>query len=230
MNMKNLTLAAFAAAALAACGSGGDGEIAPAATPVTPAAPTLTLTGTAATGAAIVGGQVAAKCAAGSGSATTSATGAYTMAITNGALPCALRVTTSDGTVLHSVQPGAGATTASFNVNVTPLTEMVLAAATGQSPASFFDAMGSTTAMSDSAVNDALATVKAALSAVADLGSTNPLSDELVAATSSSAGNPHDQKIDAVMAAVLAYDAVGQAIAKGIKPRSALVYAARRIR
>ena len=122
------TFAAAVALSLAACG--GDGGSSSGSTP--PVEPTLTVSGTAATGAVISGGAVEAVCAAGTGTATTSATGTYSIVITNGSLPCALRVTTSDGSLLHSAAAGdAGATSATANLS--PLTELVIAQAIGVS-------------------------------------------------------------------------------------------------
>jgi len=81
-------VAVLAAAALAACGGSDDDSAPPA--PPTPAS--LNLGGTAATGAAIAGATVEAKCKTGSGSATTSAAGVYAIAISGGELPCVARV------------------------------------------------------------------------------------------------------------------------------------------
>ena len=115
-----------AAAALVGCGGGGS---APATgTTSTP----LTLTGTAATGAALAGRPVDAKCATGTGTATSATAGTYTISVTDGVLPCALRITAADGTVLYSVASGAGS---SAVANINPVTHLVVAALTGADPA-----------------------------------------------------------------------------------------------
>ena len=85
------------------------------------------LSGTAATGLALASAQVDIKCATGTGSATTNASGAYTASISGAVLPCIIRVTGAAGgaaIVLHSVAE-AGTTADSVTTataNVTPLT------------------------------------------------------------------------------------------------------------
>src|SRR5437868_5414353 len=106
---------------LAGCGGGGS-------TPQTPAFAGVTLTGTAATGAALAGAKVEAKCGSLSGTATSAADGSYTLKVDNAALPCLLRAASADAaTVLHSVAEGSGA--AAATANITPVTELVIAKA-----------------------------------------------------------------------------------------------------
>ena len=93
-------------------------------------------------GAALPGATVSIKCAAGTGTATTAADGRYTLTLTGASLPCALRVVGTDGSVFHSVVAGTG-TTGTFVANITPLTELLVATATGASPGTFFDGFGS---------------------------------------------------------------------------------------
>lgn len=94
------------------------------------------LTGTAAVGAAIVNANVIAKCADGSGfidPVKTNAQGVFTGLVAQGALPCALQV--NGGTpavVLHSYSASAG------TINITPLTDLILANATNQLPVDWF--------------------------------------------------------------------------------------------
>lgn len=111
------TLAAIGA--LSACGGGSDAA---------PSGTTSTVSGTAAVGAPIVGGTVTAKCAAGTSStATTGTDGRFDLALTNATQPCLLEV--SGGTVngrtntdrFHSASLAAG------TVNVTNLTELMVA-------------------------------------------------------------------------------------------------------
>lgn len=108
---------------LSACGGGGGS-----ASNTTPAATTTTLSGVAAVGAPIVGGTVTAKCAAGTATtATTAADGSFSVTLTGATQPCMLEL--SGGTIngnnhtnkLHS------ATLADGRVNITTLTELVLA-------------------------------------------------------------------------------------------------------
>lgn len=206
---KSLSVLSFAvalAAALTACGGGGGAETtapAPTPPPPPPAGTTVTLTGIAARGAALPGAAVSIKCAGGNGSATTSSSGAYTVAIANASLPCALAVTGTDGTVLHSLRAGTE-TTGSFNVNITPLTELVVASAAGATPSAFFSGYAAASAPSAAAVAQAITTVRNATAGVVDLSGINPISDTLVAAVAGTPGNALDQKIDALGAALTA--------------------------
>ena len=133
-----LALAGAALATLAGCGGGG-GSSSPAA-----ATPALTLTGTAATGAAISGGPVTVKCASGTGSATTNADGSYTVIVSNGAFPCLAKVTAADGSVLNSVVTGTGGSSAV--ANITPVTQLIVASLAGGDPAAYFAAFDATAA------------------------------------------------------------------------------------
>ena len=187
---------AAAVAALASCGGGGGSE---------PAggggggggSTALSLTGTAARGAAIAGGTVEVKCATGTGTATSAANGTYTVSVTGGVLPCALRITATDGSVLYSVASGTGS---SAVANLSPVTQLVVAALTGADPATVYTNFSSTTAGAvtaskvTAAVTSVVATLKSAgidLTTVGDV-----MSASLVV------GNTYDQALDALKAAL----------------------------
>lgn len=109
---------------LPACGGGG-GSTAP------------LLEGTAAIGAAIDEGIVTAICADGSGfqqAVTTNAQGKWTGTLSRAnVLPCAIKVSFGDPTkALHSFATSLG------TINITPLTELVLAKTLGQHPGDWF--------------------------------------------------------------------------------------------
>lgn len=101
------------------------------------AASTVTLNGTAAIGAPITNGTVTAKCANGSGftqAVTTNAQGAYSGSLAANSFPCALQI--SGGTpavTLHSYALAAG------TVNITPLTDLLIANASTLLPADWFN-------------------------------------------------------------------------------------------
>src|SRR5690554_1986274 len=122
-------LLALGALTLAGCGGGGGGG---GGTPP----PTSSLSGTAAVGAAIQNGTLTALCADGSGFTSpviTDINGSWSGAVASDALPCALQI--SGGTpaiTLHSLATSTGV------INVTPLTDLILALATGQDPASWY--------------------------------------------------------------------------------------------
>ena len=132
------------ALALTACGGGGGSG-----TPVasTPTAVPVTLTGTAAVGVPLAGSTVSARCTTGAAvtPATTSATGQWTLNLGSVAmLPCAVEITggtvsgAANTQVLHSYAQAAGV------VNVTPLTDMVVAMAANAQPTSWFGALDAT--------------------------------------------------------------------------------------
>lgn len=201
---SRISLAALAVCGvvgLAACGSGSsddDGSEGP-------AEAGLTLTGTAATGLAIAGQPVTAKCNGGSGDATTNDDGSYTITVEGGAsLPCTLRVTTSDGQVLHSLAVGTGSTA---RANITPVSELIVARLAGGDPAAFFERFDAEAASSvnESSVQSASAAVVETLkSAGIDLSAFGDvLTAELRAATSANpTGNAFDQALDALGAAL----------------------------
>ncbi|MCC1496662.1 carboxypeptidase-like regulatory domain-containing protein [Alcanivorax sp. 1008] len=126
-----------------------------------------TLSGTAAVGAAIVGGTVTARCADGSSftqAVTTDADGSWSGKIDSSALPCALRV--SGGTppvTLHGYASTTGTT------NITPLTDLALAQATSQTPAAWFSAFAGTPVDVDAAADQLV-------DALTDAGFTVPAS------------------------------------------------------
>jgi hypothetical protein len=187
----------FAAIALAACGGSSD---APAPTPpAPPAPPMLTITGVAATGKAVANAPVRARCATGTGTATTQTSGSYLIEIPGGSLPCALEVAAA-GAALHSAAAGSGAGT--VNVNITPLTELVLAKAAGGAPAGLFAAFDSAAQdqVSAAKLDAAIASVARALQGAIDLNGVNPIKDTLVAAQGSTPGNALDGKLDALQA------------------------------
>jgi len=174
---------------LVACGGGGGGGgDAPAAT--------LALSGTAATGAAVAGAAVDAKCATGSGSATTSADGSYSISIVGGVLPCVLRVSAA-GAVLHSLAQGSGAVA---TANITPVTQLVVASLASADPASYYAGFSGTLAAAISSASVAaaqarvVALLKAAgidLTAIVDL-----VSGPLKPRTPTTAGDAYDQLLD----------------------------------
>lgn len=191
-------MAVLAAAALAACGDGNNGG--GGSGPPPPAADSITLSGTAARGAALAAAAVGVKCASGTPaavSATTAGSGAYSVTLEGAGLPCVLRVTGAGGEVYHSVVAGS-ASSGSFVANLSPLTDMMVAQLAGSAPAAFYDGFGSGAAVSAAALSQAAAYVKSAISKVADLGSMNPATDALVV------GNALDQVIEAAVTGLAA--------------------------
>jgi hypothetical protein len=136
MNLKRLLLANAVALALAACGGGG------ASTSTAPDTVSLRLQGTAATGLAIGGAAILAKCQTGVGAATTNIDGSYTLNVAGGVLPCVLEVASAvNGLRLHSIANGSGNAAVA---NVTPLSELLAARLLRTDMTTFFAAFDGT--------------------------------------------------------------------------------------
>jgi hypothetical protein len=187
---------------LAACGGGGGGGGSSSS-----ATPSLQISGTAATGAAIISGTVEAKCKVGTGTATTNASGNYTLEVASGEQPCILRVTDPITLMrLHSVVE-AGAN----NANITPVTDLVVANTLVESPTTAFTNYSAVHQQKITAGNISTAvtrvqTATAALGSDADMTGIDIMKGTLQAATADTLGNAADAKIDALMAALAAAD------------------------
>jgi hypothetical protein len=167
---------------LAACGSSDD-----------------TLSGTAATGAPIVGGTVDVKCKTGAAlSATTSDAGAWSVTLAGQTLPCKVRVrggtanSQANTTDYHSVATAPG------TLNITPLTDLAVAQLAREAPSAWFGKV----AAADFTTIDAMK-VAAAVTAVVDalgvkdfLGTDNPLTTAFVAKVN--ATDKIDQALEAL--------------------------------
>lgn len=187
---------------LVACGGGGGGT---AVTPTPEPSPeaALSISGTAATGAAISNRPVSVKCAKGANTVTTNAAGRYTVAVAGGTLPCLVKVTAADSSTLHSVVTGAGNTAVA---NITPVTQLIVANLSGRDPAAFFTVFDASTAASvdsakvgaaQTAVVATLRTAGVDMSALGDL-----LTSNLIPAAPGNAGNAYDVALDALKAAL----------------------------
>jgi hypothetical protein len=184
---------------LAACGGGGGSS--------NTAPQGLQISGTAATGAAIISGTVEAKCKVGTGTASTNASGNYTLEVASGEQPCILRVTDPITRMkLHSVVE-AGASKA----NISPATDLVVANTLVESPTTAFTNYSvlhqqKITASNISTAVTRVQTATAALGADADMTGIDIMKGTLQAATADAPGNAADGKIDALMAALAAAD------------------------
>lgn len=170
-----------------------------------------TLSGTAAVGAPIVGGNVAVQCAGGNALNTlTSAAGAWSVTLTGQTLPCVVQV--SGGTVaggantipLHSIalQPGT--------VNITPLTDLIVANLINQAPAGWFTTglnAGAFAAMAGNALQAAMNNVVAALDLSAALGNMDPFTT----AFNATVDDDMDKILEALKGAIAAVAGFGYA-------------------
>lgn len=192
----NLVCAGAIAGAFVACGGGGyDSSDQPTTTY------SLTLSGTAAAGAAIANKAVSIQCQGASGSATTKTDGTYTATLSGATLPCALSVT-NNGATLRSIVIGSGS---SATANITPLTEMMRGALLQLVP----NAVGSgapSTALTSDNLKAAQKTVVDYLKAngidTASLANVDFVTTPLSAATTTpGTGDAQDKVLDSLKAA-----------------------------
>lgn len=188
MRQIRFTLAAlFTSALLAACGGGDD------APPVVAASPTLT--GLAATGAAMANATLTAKCVTGAPvTGTANAGGVFTLTLNGGqTAPCMVQAT-SGSVTLHSFAADLG------RINITPLTELVVTKALGTSAAAGFATFD---AAKGAAIKAALAPAKAYVTTLitAQAGAA-PSGDVLTGVFQ--VGDADDKLLDKLAAALLA--------------------------
>lgn len=202
---RTRTLIYFGLAGLAACSGGGGGA-------------GYTITGVAASGAAVSQGLLDVKCASGSSSTVTELDGSYRVTVPGGQAPCILRATQpATGLTLHSlVEEGAS------KANITPVTELILANLFGQAPREVFDQFGPEQIRK--ITPEKLALSKAiVLEATKDWRLSSPNQEEfdpfkapLRAATSLAGGNNFDQTLDNLMASIIAADTSLPALAQNL--------------
>ena len=138
MSIFKYSCVAGAVSLLVACGGGSD--------------PAFTITGLAATGASLAKAPVSVKCAGGASAAgVTGADGSFSVSIPGVTTDSCMVQATSGSTVLHSFATGAG------NVNITPLTELVVTKALGVESSAAFATFDASKA---SAINSGLAAAK----------------------------------------------------------------------
>ena len=182
---------------LVACGGGGSGG---------DAVTSSIVSGVAATGLAIANGAVSLKCVAGDPApATTGADGSYSVDVGGATLPCVARVAYNDaasGTQqrLHSLVQAAG------NVNITPVTDMVMANLSSSGVAAdVFDSFDANEVRAYTAerIRTAAQTVRTELESqgvdVTNLPD-DPIRSRLQAATESTSGDAQDRVLDEIQA------------------------------
>ncbi len=171
---------------LGACGGGDGGN------------GNTSISGTAATGAAMTSGTVTLTCGNSvTPTASISTTGTWNTTVPTVSLPCAVQAT--DGTnTYYSFTVGNGS---SIVTNVTPLTTLALAQVLGAAPSAIFAANGTLSAtdlakLTSSAIDSAIANLNNVLAAYALPANFNPVTTPLTAATGSTAGNDYDRLLD----------------------------------
>ena len=141
------------------CACGGGDTAAPLVAPGAAAPSAPTVSGTAATGAAIANGSVSMNCVSGPTATTnTAADGSYSLSVSNITFPCVARVVYG-AEKLHTYVSATG------TANITPVTELLVANLTSGSAADAFDKFDAIRAKTLTAtqVTAAIAAVKAYL-------------------------------------------------------------------
>ncbi len=173
---------------IAGCGGGGSSGI--------------TVSGVAATGAAMANANYTVKCATGTALGKTASDGSYSAFIDSGSFPCAVEVS-DDTRKLHSVTPSNS--TGAATVNVTPLTEQLVGQLSADTAAFFdnFNAATVTVATVKTAQDTVLAALKASAIAVPS-SVTSLVESSLIAKTSTQTGNDYDKLLDTLAATPVA--------------------------
>lgn len=181
------TWTAVTAALVVACGGGADNSD-------DNSTSSLTLTGVAATGLAMSNASIVARCVSGEQAGTADESGAYTMQVAGGALPCVLQATNAE-TTLYSLASGSGDNAVA---NITPITHIVLAKAMGDETtvaAAFAAPTADQLNAAAARLPDALAAVRVALASVASY-SEDPFTTAFTASHGEVLGDAFDQELD----------------------------------
>ena len=158
-----------------------------------------TLSGVVAVGTPIVGSSISVVCAAGSKLTTTSASdGTWSVTISGQTFPCAAEATggtinsVANTTAYHSV------TTASGTMNITPLTDLLVATLTGATPSTWFTGLSTSitplTTVTTTTMSTALTTLSTSFSGLTKLGTTNPITTTFTPTS----GNASDDMLTAL--------------------------------
>jgi hypothetical protein len=193
---KLLLIGSIVGALITGCGGGGGGG---GNTPATSA-----LSGVAAVGYPIVNATINIVCAAGNSlSTTTNSTGAWQVTLAGQTLPCAVQV--SGGTIngVANSTPYHSIATAPGTVNVTPLTDLMVANLAGTTnPSAWFAGLNTTpaplTTITQANIDATLTKLSAALSGLTPLSTINPITTAFTPA----AGNTSDNMLTAMKTAM----------------------------
>lgn len=164
------------------------------------ASSTTTISGTAATGAPMIGADITLRCLNdGTASTTTNALGNYTVTVPTTNLPCAISAAPAGGGQSHfSVTSGSGNVVA----NISPLTSLALALAGTAPDATWFSGLNSAGLQTLAvALSTAVNTLNTALSGYGLPTNFNPFSSPLLAATAAQTGNDYDRLLEQLQAA-----------------------------
>ena len=180
-------------------GGNGDGGTPP---PVLPAP--LVMRGTAAVGAPVAGGAIAVQCAAGAGlNATTATDGSWSVQTSGQTFPCLVKVSGGNLDPVRYPQGLHSFAQSATNTNVTPLTDLIVAAAVGGKPAEWLAAHSGDLAQALASAAAELPQASASLlAALKDAGYAVGSGDPFDTPFNPAAGDPYDDLLEAVGAAL----------------------------
>lgn len=158
---------------------------------------TSTLGGVAAVGAPITGGTITVNCAMGSPlSATTGATGGWQVTLAGHSLPCAVQVAGGMIGGIPNAVPYHSIATVAGTVNITPLTDLLVANLAGTNPSTWFNgAPVQLAGINQGKVDESLGKLQTALGLPSGL---NPVTTSFSAIP----GNAMDDMLEALKAAM----------------------------
>lgn len=186
----------LAAALVAACGGGGGGGAS-----TSSATAVTTLSGTAAVGHPIVGGSVSVRCAGGTPPAATitDSNGAWSIDVANQTLPCAVALTGGTANGVANTNQYHSVTTARGVVNITPMTDLLVAnIVQSTTPSTWFASLAGTptalNSISQANIDASLQRFRNAYPLLSALSTINPISDSFTP----SSGNSMDDMLEAL--------------------------------
>lgn len=203
MKIQHLFVAAITAVLLSGCGGGSGSSTSSTGGGITSTA--ISIGGVAAVGSPIIAGTINVRCASGSAlaSTTTSSMGAWQVNLAGQTLPCAVQVIGGTINNVTNTTPYHSIATAPGTVNVTPLTDLMVANLAGTAtPSVWFAGLSATpaplTAINQASVTGALAKLSAALPALTSLNTINPITT----AFTPTSGNVSDDTLTALKTAM----------------------------
>lgn len=190
MKIRLMSTALAVSVLLAACGGGGGGK------PSGPAGSNATISGTAAAGLPLVGSVTIKDANGTSRTVSIGANGAYTVDTTGLAAPFLLRATGTAGGATYVVHSAATSADVNGNINITPLTDLILSNVAGQIATNYFDS-GSFGNLSASQLNTEAAKLKEKLLPVLQAMGVDTATD-LLRAQFTPLSSPLDKALDAI--------------------------------
>lgn len=190
MKIRLMSTALAVSVLLAACGGGGGGKSSG------PTGSNATISGTAAAGLPLVGSVTIKDANGTSRTVAIGANGAYTVDTTGLTAPFLLRATGTAGGTTYVVHSAATSADVNGNINITPLTDLILSNVAGQIATNYFDS-GSFGSLSASQLNTEAAKLKEKLLPVLQAMGVDAATD-LLRAQFTPLSSPLDKALDAI--------------------------------